>query len=45
MEREEAWTLLKKHLKNRNLLKHSIACEVIMQFLARQWGENEKNGL
>lgn len=42
MEREEAWTLLKKHLKNRNLLKHSIACEVIMQFLARQWGENEK---
>lgn len=42
MEREEAWNLLKKHLKNQNLLKHCVACEVIMQFLARHWGEDEK---
>jgi len=42
MEREEAWVLLKEHLKNHNLLKHSIACEVVMQFLARRLGEDEK---
>lgn len=42
MEREEAWVLLKKYLKNQNLLKHSVACEVIMQFLACHLGEDEK---
>ncbi len=39
MLREEAVQLLKKHLKNSNLVKHALACESIMASLARRLGE------
>ncbi len=34
MTREEAYTLLTKYLTNKNLIKHSLACEVAMRVLA-----------
>lgn len=37
MTREEAYTLLTKYLTNKNLIKHSLACEVGMQALARKF--------
>ena len=40
MNRDEAWTLLGQHLKNRNLLKHSLAVEACMRDLAGRFGEN-----
>ena len=36
MQREVAFNLLVKHLKNDNLIKHSIAVEVIMKALAEK---------
>jgi len=40
MNRDEAWTLLGQHLKNQNLLKHSLAVEACMRHLAGRFGEN-----
>ena len=40
MNRDEAWTLLGQHLKNRNLLKHSLAVEACMRRLAGRFGED-----
>jgi len=34
-------TLLKRHLKNRNLIKHSLADEAVLRALARRLGEDE----
>jgi predicted hydrolase (HD superfamily) len=31
MTRDEAYTILKKYLKNENLIKHSLACEAAMK--------------
>lgn len=46
MNREDAVVLLKKHLNNEMLLKHSFATEAIMRKLAEFFGENiEKWGL
>lgn len=46
MNREEALTLLKQHLKNQNLLNHSLAVEAIMRGLAEHMQEDiEKYGL
>lgn len=42
MDRENALTELKKHVKNKNLLKHMYACEAVMQGLARHFGEDEE---
>lgn len=42
MNRAEALTLLKKHIENKNLLKHMYAVEAVMGALARHFGENEE---
>ena len=41
MERTEALKLIKKHVKNKNLIKHMIATEAVMGTLANHFGENE----
>lgn len=43
MTRAEAFAFLKEHLKNQNLIKHSLAVEAIMKKLAQNFGENEEN--
>lgn len=40
MTREEAFELLKQHLKNENLVNHSLAVEAIMRGLAEELGED-----
>ncbi|AGL03532.1 HD domain-containing protein [Desulfoscipio gibsoniae] len=46
MTREEAYKLLKQHLKNKNLIKHSLAVEAVMRHLAKHFNEDvEKWGL
>lgn len=42
MTREEALTLVNEYVKNQNLVKHMIAAEAIMRYLARHFGENEE---
>ena len=42
MDREEALSLVKKHVKNRNLVKHMIASERVMQALAEALGEDKE---
>ncbi|NHM28805.1 HDIG domain-containing protein [Desulfofundulus sp. TPOSR] len=41
MTRDEAYTLLTRHLKTRNLVKHSLAVEAVMRGLARHFGQDE----
>lgn len=41
MNREEALSVLKKHVQNQNLLKHMYACEAVMRRLAGHFGEPE----
>ncbi|MBS4008768.1 MAG: HDIG domain-containing protein [Clostridium sp.] len=38
MERAEALNLVKKHVKNKNLIKHMIATEAVMGALAQRFG-------
>jgi len=46
MNRDEALELVKKHLKNRNLVKHSLAVEACMQAMASRLNQDvEKWGL
>ena len=46
MNRDEAVTLVKKHLKNKNLFKHCLAVEACMRALADHFGEDsDKWGL
>lgn len=46
MEREEALELVKKHLKNKNLIKHSLAVEACMKAMASKLNKDvEKWGL
>jgi putative nucleotidyltransferase with HDIG domain len=42
LRREEALELLKKHVTNKNLVNHCLACEAIMKKLAQHFGENEE---
>jgi hypothetical protein len=42
MTRDEALTLVEKHVKNRNLRKHMLATEAVMRALARRLGEDEE---
>ena len=42
MTREEALDLVKKHISNKNLVNHCLACEAIMRRLARYFGEDEE---
>ena len=41
MTRDEAYQLLKQHMKTKNLIKHSLAVEACMRQLARHFGEDE----
>jgi putative nucleotidyltransferase with HDIG domain len=41
LQRDEALELLKKHIKNKNLIKHCIATEAIMKKLAGKFSEDE----
>lgn len=46
MTRDEAFKLVKEHLKNKNLIKHSLAVEACMKALASELDEDvEKWGL
>jgi hypothetical protein len=38
MERAEALTLLQSHVKNKNLVKHCLACEAVLGALAPRYG-------
>lgn len=42
MNREKALELVKKHLKNKNLVKHSLAVEACMKAMAGHFGESEE---
>jgi putative nucleotidyltransferase with HDIG domain len=41
MLRDEALSLIKQHLKNRNLVKHCLAVEACMRAMAARLGEDE----
>ncbi len=46
MNRQEALETVKKHVKNKNLIKHMLAVEVVMRALAERFGEDvDKWGL
>ena len=36
MDREKAFDLVKKYIKNKNLIKHSLAVEAIMKEIAKE---------
>lgn len=40
MNREDAYKLLKQHLKNKNLFKHCLAAEAVMRRLAEHFDED-----
>jgi putative nucleotidyltransferase with HDIG domain len=40
MQREEALSLVKQHLKNKNLIKHCLAVEACMRAMAERLGED-----
>ncbi len=42
MTRDEALDILKKHIKNENLIKHMLASEAVMRALAVKFGEDEE---
>ena len=42
MDRDEALGLVKQHLKNKNLIKHSLAVEACMRAMARRLGQDEE---
>lgn len=41
MDREQALSLLRKHVQNENLVKHCLAAEAIMRALASKLGQDE----
>ncbi len=42
MTRDEAYSIVVEHVKNKNLVYHMLACEAIMRALARRFGEDEQ---
>jgi putative nucleotidyltransferase with HDIG domain len=40
--RDDAYRLMKSHVKNENLQKHMLAVEAAMRFYARKYGEDEE---
>jgi len=40
--REEAWNLLNEYISSENLIKHCLAVEGVMGYLARKHGEDEE---
>ncbi|MBN1593495.1 MAG: HDIG domain-containing protein, partial [Candidatus Coatesbacteria bacterium] len=41
MDRDEAYKLVKKSVKNKNLVKHMLATEIVMEALAERFGEDK----
>jgi len=41
MNREEAYKLVKKNIKQKNLVKHCLAVEAVMRKLAKHFGEDD----
>ena len=41
LTRQEAFNLLQKYNRSENLIKHALAVEAVMRYLARQLGEDE----
>ncbi len=41
MKREDALQLIKKHVKNKNSIKHMLAVEAVMRSLAKKFNEDE----
>ncbi len=42
MDREEALSLIKQYVKNKNSIKHMLATEAVMRALAKELGEDEE---
>ncbi|SHH16546.1 HD domain-containing protein [Thermosipho atlanticus] len=42
LTRTEAYNLLKKHVKTKNLIKHCLATEAVMRKIAEYFGENQE---
>jgi len=42
MTRDQALSLLKQRIKNKNLIKHSLAVEICLRALAKTFGEDEE---
>jgi hypothetical protein len=42
ISRENAFALLKKHVRTKNLIKHCLATEAVMRALAREFNEDEE---
>jgi len=40
--RDEAWTLLNEYNSNEGLIKHALAVEAVMRYMARKRGEDEE---
>ncbi len=40
--REDAWTLMNEYIQSESLIKHCIAVESVMSYLARKYGEDEQ---
>lgn len=40
MQRQQAWQILKQHVKSESLLKHCLAVEIAMRAYAAKFGEN-----
>jgi putative nucleotidyltransferase with HDIG domain len=41
-KREDAYRLMREHVKNENLRKHMLSVEAAMRFYARKYGEDEE---
>ena len=39
--RDDAWSVLTEHTKSEALLRHALAVEAVMRYLARKFGEDE----
>ena len=42
MNREQAFTIVKKYVKNESLIRHMLAVEAAMHFYARQLNQDEE---
>lgn len=42
MDRQQALDLIKRYIKNKNLIKHMLALEAIMRALAQRFGQDEE---
>ncbi len=42
MDREQAWALLNEYNKNEGLIKHALAVEAVMRYMARKHSQDEE---